>query len=135
MHALEDRLPHRGPMLFLQNLQSEPDRAWSHIELQSGTPYLQGEKMAMHWLIEFAAQTAGGLCLTEDQKAPPSFLVGIRHFSLKAAELRAGDSIQVEVTLERAFAPIFLVQARITHKGLILAEGQLQLFVKSAETA
>ncbi len=138
--ALEDLLPHRSPMVFLDAVESFDFEARSLTATVSITPthllYSPTLGGVPNWAaIEFMAQAAAALagCFDKsqapDRPARPGLLLGTRRLELRAGSFAAGRTYRVTATCAfwDADAAAFACTIR-DDTGTVVAEATLNAY-------
>lgn len=111
--TLEDLLPHRPPMVLIDEVESF-DAASKRLTVRvTITPeqvfYFKGQEGVPNWVaIEYMAQASAALAgcwdkhVAPDQPARPGLLLGTRKLELKVAKFNVGQTYHV--TAENAFS-------------------------------
>jgi len=137
--AAEVLLPHRKPMLFLQQINEVMENG-ARAELTPETNHLFAlpdgsvDPLAfVELLAQLTAAYNGYLGLNTDSQDQMGYLVGLKHFIIQKAANR-GDSLLLSVKKETQFENVSYIKGTVTCQEEILAHGSLKLWEQAAST-
>jgi predicted hotdog family 3-hydroxylacyl-ACP dehydratase len=132
--VLENLLPHRAPMLWIEELTTCTEReAIARANFKEGDFAVSNGGVLESALVECMAQTvaaAQGERARRSGNAGASvggMLAAITDFRVQA-QAPIGKPLQIEVRELKRFGPMLLVSGEIKSDGRIIASGQLSLY-------
>jgi prepilin-type processing-associated H-X9-DG protein len=135
--GVADLVPHREPMLILQELQEcTEDYARGVMTAQSRNPYItQDGLLEAAAFPELIAQlyAAWSGYLSRNEASPPQsgYLVGVSDFRI-AREACLGDELMVEVRNGQQIANVAMVDGHVAIGRDRAAEGRIKLYLESS---
>ena len=123
------RLPHAAPFLLLDQVLEIGERKGVFLKLVSAADPCVGRDglLPPAFILEALAQAGGALVSAQDGKLPAvGYLAAVDDFRVHG-EVRAGDTLRVEVEVVRIFASAVLLRGRALVDGTIRAEGRFTL--------
>ena len=142
---LDDLLPHRPPMLFIDSVSlpetaDESGQAWTTVKDDWVTLNAAGELQGPAFF-EIMAQGFGAIGAVraadeqgeqaEQERPKAGFLVGVKKFAcLNSA--RPGDELRVSLGNSMSIGPFHVVDAFVHRGEELLASGQVKVFLAGA---
>ena len=123
------RLPHAAPFLLLDQVLEIGERKGVFLKLVSAADPCVGRDglLPPAFILEALAQAGGALVSAQDGKLPAvGYLAAVDDFRVHG-EVRAGDTLRVEVEVVRIFASAVLLRGRALVDGTLRAEGRVTL--------
>ena len=123
------RLPHGAPFLLLDQVLEIGERKGAFLKLVSAADPCVGRDglLPPAFILEALAQAGGALVSAQDGKLPAvGYLAAVDDFRVHG-EVRAGDTLRVEVEVVRIFASAVLLRGRALVDGTLRAEGRVTL--------
>ena len=123
------RLPHAAPFLLLDQVLEIGERRGTFLKLVSAADPCVGRDglLPPAFILEALAQAGGALVSAQDGKLPAvGYLAAVDDFRVHG-EVRAGDTLRVEVEVVRIFASAVLLRGRALVDGTLRAEGRVTL--------
>jgi predicted hotdog family 3-hydroxylacyl-ACP dehydratase len=132
--AIEEILPHRTPMRFIDALTDCTDTTASatatftaeHFAVADGTVL---ESALVECVAQTVAAALGHRAMTGGEKEPraPGMLVAVSNFKIHSRPL-PGKFLQIEVSQRKRLGPMLMVSGNITCEGQTIASGDLTLY-------
>lgn len=121
------RLPHAAPFLLLDRVVSVAEKHGVFVKLvSSADPCLAADgRLPAAFVLEALAQGGGALVVALGG-ATVGYLAAVDDFRMHG-EVRAGDTLQVEVEIVRILGGAYAVRATGTVDGELRAEGRITL--------
>jgi predicted hotdog family 3-hydroxylacyl-ACP dehydratase len=137
MTPLADLVPHRPPMLLLDQVLAASDTTLSaSLTIHAGSEFLEAEGVPAHIGIEYMAQAcaafAGSRASREGTAPRIGFLLGSRRFAMHRPWYRLGEVLRVSVTLVYQDEAMGSFTGRIEVAGDLAAEADLTVYEPSA---
>jgi predicted hotdog family 3-hydroxylacyl-ACP dehydratase len=133
--AIENLIPHRAPMLFINTLTDCTEKSAKAEARFDEKDFAVVDGMVLETaLVECMAQTVGAALghqiRTKDGNAPAAngMLVAVSNFKIQSRP-SAGKLLQIEVRERKRLGPMILIAGTITCDGQIIASGELSLYV------
>ncbi|TMA35061.1 MAG: hypothetical protein E6J75_14820 [Deltaproteobacteria bacterium] len=123
------RLPHGAPFLLLDQVVEIGERKGAFLKLVSAADPCVGRdgRLPAAFVLEALAQAGGALVSAQEGKLPAvGYLAAVDDFRMHG-EVRAGDTLRVEVEVVRIFASAVLLRGRALVDGVLRAEGRVTL--------
>lgn len=138
LRAVQDLIPHAGPMLLIDQLE-EVDHALKSgnvsCTLKPDKPYWDQQNcFRRHWLLEIMAQAAAALFSALDQEAnqgslQPGVLLSIRQWNLLGSPiLITGDQLTIFVSIDGEFEAMRKAQMKLYREDVLLAESSMSFY-------
>ena len=137
LQKLYELLPHRPPMLMIDELLRSDERSAEARVCFKGKELATNRGEVLEWaLIESLAQTVAALQGSIAQKlgSPPGrgMLTGVRDFRFHG--LADADALlELSVEIERRLDPFALVRGRVRQGERLIAEGGLNFYVEKGD--
>lgn len=132
--ALEELIPHSGPMVLLDHLaQWAPGYARCEVTLHPRSRFMEADGVDGLVCIEYMAQTVAA-CMGYDayqvgEGVRVGMIIASRHFTLDEQWLPAGSQLRVEATLLRGNEMLSHFDCTVHHAdGRLVATSQLTLY-------
>ena len=122
-------LPHGAPFLLLDQVVEIGERKGAFLKLVSAADPCVGRdgRLPAAFVLEALAQAGGALVSAQEGKLPAvGYLAAVDDFRMHG-EVRAGDTLRVEVEVVRIFASAVLLRGRALVDGVLRAEGRVTL--------
>lgn len=132
-HPIAELLPHRAPMILLDELISYDETgAVAATTIGESSLFLEADGVPAHIGLEYMAQACGAHAgaLARDEGAPVKigFLLGTRQYRARVAYFRRGERLLVCVTAVYRDAEMGAFDCRIEIDGTLAAEAQLTVY-------
>ncbi len=133
MTPLVDLVPHRAPMLLLDQVEAAGETTLqASLAIHAGTEFLEAEGVPAHIGIEYMAQAcaafAGHRALATGGAPRIGFLLGTRRFLMHRPWYRLGETLLVSVTLVFQDEAMGSFTGRIEVAGELAAEAELTVY-------
>lgn len=132
--AIEEILPHRAPMRFIDALIDCTDTTASATTTFSAEHFAVIDGLVLESaLVECVAQTVaaalGHRAMTGGEKEPraPGMLVAVSNFKVHSRPL-PGKLLRIEVSQRKRLGPMLMVSSSIICEGQPIASGELTLY-------
>lgn len=130
---IEDLIPHRAPMVMVDELVStSPDGCVARKTFRPGDYGLDGETVSEPAIVEFVAQAVaamqGASARTDEGGARIGFLTAVSNFTF-ASRAHAGDELTVHATVVKRLGPMTVVGGVVTDGDRRVGEGELMFYV------
>jgi predicted hotdog family 3-hydroxylacyl-ACP dehydratase len=132
-HALAALLPHRAPMILLDEILGYDEATLvAGLTVRATSLFLEGEGIAVHVGLEYMAQACGAYAgaLARDRGEPVriGFVLGTRRYRAFLPWFRLGDRLVVSASLLYGDAQMGAFDCRIEIDGRLAAEAQLNVY-------
>lgn len=131
LDALAAVLPHRPPMLLLEELVSaDPSRARARVTVRPDSPWVRDGILDRAAFIEIGAQTAAamlGAGRADGARPVTRAFLGMASDCEVAGDAVAGDVLECTATVLMHMARLVRVTFDVRHGDRVLARGQLTL--------
>lgn len=132
--SLADLLPHRPPMVLLDELvEHAPGRARCRVRLRPDAPFMENGRVRAVVAIEYMGQAAAacaGLAAREGGRPPaPGLLLGTRELTLAVGHFEAGDELEVEAEHLAEDDRISSFRCAVRRAGATVAEAVLTVYL------
>jgi predicted hotdog family 3-hydroxylacyl-ACP dehydratase len=133
IHSIEALLPHRRPMILLDEvIDCDATRLIAAVTIRPASLFLEVEGIPGHIGVEYMAQAcgafAGAEALRSGQAVRIGFLLGTRRYIMPVPWFRLGDRLIVTVSLGYRDQSMATFDGRIDVAGILAAEGRLTVY-------
>jgi len=133
-YHIEELIPHRGPMLFLERVLSADGKSMRCLAVVDETRlFLSDGVLESCALIEYMAQAMAAFVgykgrLQGGANICHGYLVGARNVEFVDADIRVGDELVIEVMEEATLGDYGSYYGRVLHDGRRVCSGNLKVF-------
>jgi 3-hydroxyacyl-[acyl-carrier-protein] dehydratase len=122
------RLPHGAPFLLLDRVVEIGERHGVFEKQVSGADPCVGKDgvLGAVFVIEALAQAGGALIGAQSEGPASGLLAAVEDFRVHR-DVRAGDTLRIEVEIQRLFGGAILFRGRALVDGAVRAEGRFTL--------
>jgi predicted hotdog family 3-hydroxylacyl-ACP dehydratase len=133
MSALDTLLPHRPPMILLDEvLASDEASLVATVTIRPTSLFLEAEGIPGHVGLEYMAQACGAFAgieaLRKREAVRIGFLLGTRRYIMHAPWFRLDERLTVSVSLGYRDEAMANFDGRIEIAGKLVAEGRLTVY-------
>lgn len=133
IHSIEALLPHRRPMILLDEVIDCDDATLTAVvSIGPSSLFLEGDGVPGHVGIEYMAQAcgafAGAEALRRGEAVRIGFLLGTRRYIMHAPRFGLGERLTVLVTLGYRDESMATFDGRIDIAGKLAAEARLTVY-------
>jgi predicted hotdog family 3-hydroxylacyl-ACP dehydratase len=134
--AIENLIPHRAPMRFINALASCDEKTATATASFSENDFaVAGGKVIETALIECVAQTVAAALGQRAQNdgggksgaTANGMLIAVSNFKI-ISQPTAGQNLQIEISETRRLGPMLMINGKISCEGAIVAAGDLSLY-------
>ena len=131
--TIEELLPHRRPMILLDELLAYGDgAAEAALTIRENSLFLEQDGVPAHIGLEYMAQTcgahAGALALERGEPVKIGLLLGTRQYRAHLPHFRLGERLVIAVSAVYRDREIGSFDCRIEIAGRVAAEAQLTVY-------
>ncbi|WP_297670610.1 3-hydroxyacyl-ACP dehydratase [uncultured Desulfovibrio sp.] len=135
MKSLERLLPHRAPMLLLDELlEWSPEGARAAVRVREGNPFLRPdgtlERAAFAEMLAQCFAAGAGACLRHTGGTAPGvgYLAALRDVEL-LADARVGQKLTVATRVTARLGGVIAAEGDVCAGDLVLARGAFKVFI------